>query len=86
MAVRAIEVVRRTDVAIIAANRVEDQVVRSVIVRRSRPIAASVADLSERTIAVIATTQNRIPDGGSTAEHAGEVHTFVRVVVGVGKR
>ena len=54
-AVRAIVVVRQIDVAIV----VEVQVVRVVIVRRSRPIVAVVADIVETAIVVVAITRSR---------------------------
>ena len=73
MAERAIAVARRTDAAIV----VEVQVVRVVTERRSRPTAAVVADIVETAIAVAAITRSRVPDGGSTAELAGEVHAFI---------
>ena len=60
MTARAIVVVRRRDVAIVA----EVQAVRVVIARRSRPIAAAVADIVETATAVAAITRSRIPDGG----------------------
>ena len=55
VAVRAIVVVRRIDVAIV----VEVQVVRVVIVRRSRPIVAVVANIVETAIIVVAITRSR---------------------------
>ena len=55
MTVRAIVVVRRIDVAIV----VEFQVVRVVIVRRSRPIVAVVADIVETAVIVVAITRSR---------------------------
>ena len=55
MTVRAIVVVRRIDVAIV----VEVQVVGVVIVRRSRPIVAVVADIVETAIVVVAITRSR---------------------------
>ena len=56
--VRAIVVVRRIDVAIV----VEVQVVRVVIVRRSRPIVAVAADIAETATIAAAITRSRIPD------------------------
>ena len=53
MTVRAI-VVRRIDVAIV----VEVQVIRVVIIRRSRPIVAVVADIVETAVIVVATTRS----------------------------
>ena len=55
VAVRAIVVVRRIDGAIV----VEVQVVRVVIVRRSRPIVAVVANIVETAIIVVAITRSR---------------------------
>ena len=85
MAGRAIvaEVVRRTDAAI----AVEAQAVREVIARRSRPrpTVAEITDIHETSIFGVATTRSRIPDGRSTAELAGEVHTLVGTTVGVVK-
>ena len=57
--VRAIDVVRRTDVAIV----VEGQVVRGEAVRRSRPIVAEAADTVETATVAEAKTRSRIPDG-----------------------
>ena len=54
VAVRAIVVVRRIDIAIV----VEVQVVRVVIVRRSRPIVAVVADIVLTPIVVVAITRS----------------------------
>ena len=59
MTVRAIGAVRRKDEAIV----VEVQEVRVVIARRSRPIAAAVADNAQTAIAAAAKTRSRIPDG-----------------------
>ena len=59
MTVRAIVVVRRIDVAIV----VEVQIVRVVIVRRSRPIVAAVTDTVQTAIAAVEITRSRIPDG-----------------------
>ena len=70
-------VVRRIDVAIVA----EEQVVRAAAVRRGRPKVADSADIFETAIVVVATTRSRIPDGGGTAELAGEVHAFIGTVV-----
>ena len=75
--VRAIAVARRIDVAIV----LEVQAVGVFIVRRSRPIEAGVADIVETAIVAVATTRSRIPDGGGTAELAGEVHAFIGTVV-----
>ena len=56
--VRAIAAVRRTDEAI----SVEVQIVRDVIVRRSRPIVAVVADIVQTADVAVAITRSRIPD------------------------
>ena len=77
MTVRAIVAARRIDVAIV----VEAQAVRLVAVRRCRPTVAADTDTAEASIAVAATPRSRIPDGGSTAELAGEVHAFIGTVV-----
>ena len=77
MTARAIVVVRRIDVAIVA----EAQVVRAEAVRRCRPIVAVVADIEETAMVVEAITRSRIPDGRSRSELAGEVHTFISAVV-----
>lgn len=58
MTVRATAAVRRTDVAIF----VEDQEVRVEAARRSRPIAAVVADIVENATVAEAITRSRIPD------------------------
>ena len=55
---QAIVAGRRIDAAIV----VEAQPVRVVIVRRSRPIAAVVADIVETAIVAAATTRSRLPD------------------------
>ena len=73
LAVRATVVARRIDVTTVG----EVQAVRVVIVRRSRPTGAAVADIAQTANAVAATTQSRVPDGRSTTELAGEVHAFV---------
>ena len=75
--VRAIEAVRRIDVA----KMVEVQEARVVIVRRSRPIAAVVADIAQTAIAVVAKPRSRIPDGLIQTELAGEVHAFIGAIV-----
>lgn len=75
--VRAIIVVRRIDPAIVA----EEQAVRAVTVRRSRPIGAVVADIAETAIIAVAMTRSRVPNYGCTAELSGEVHAFVSAIV-----
>ena len=60
MTVRAIDAVRRIDVAIV----VEVQVVREVAARRGRPIVAVVTDKAETAIEVVAITRSRIPSCG----------------------
>lgn len=55
VAVRAIVVVRRIDVAIV----VQVQVVRVVIVRRSRPIVAVASDIVQTAVVVVAITRSR---------------------------
>ena len=55
VAVRAIVVVRRIDVAIV----VEVQVVSVVIVRRSRPIVAVASNIVQTSIVVVAITRSR---------------------------
>ena len=77
MTVRAIAAARRIDTARVA----EVQGVREVIVRRSRTIEAAVADKAETAIEVAAITRSRVPDGGSPAELAGEVHAFVGAII-----
>ena len=57
--VRATAGDRRIDAAIV----VEAQIARAVIVRRSRPRGAAVADIAETAIAVVAITRSRVPDG-----------------------
>ena len=74
---QAIVAGRRIDAAIV----VEAQPVRVVIVRRSRPIAAAVADKVETAIVVVAITRSRIPDGGCRTELTGEVHALAGAVV-----
>ena len=54
MAVRAIVIVRRIDVAIV----VEVQVVRVVTIRRCRPIVTVVANIVEAAIVVVAITRS----------------------------
>ena len=71
--VRAIEVARRIDVAIVA----EGQAVREVAVRRCRPTVAAAADIVETAIEAVARTRSRIPDGLICAELTREVHAFV---------
>ena len=56
---RAIVIARRIDVATVA----EVQVVGVVIARRSRPIAAVVADTADTAVIEAATTRSRVPDG-----------------------
>ena len=68
--------VRRIDAAIVA----EVQAVR-VAAGRRRPIAAAATDTAETATIAVASTRSRIPDGGGTAELAGEVQTFVGAVV-----
>ena len=75
MTICVIAVVRRIDVAFVIV--VEGQAGRVVTARRSRPIEAVVADKAEAPIIEATITRSRIPDGGSTAEHTGEVHAFV---------
>ena len=74
---RAIVSARRTDVAIV----VEEQAVRVVTVRRSRPVVAEVADIVETATAAVAITRSRIPDGTCWAKLAGEVHTLVGAII-----
>lgn len=71
VAVRAIAVARRRDVAKV----VEGQEVRDVIVRRSRPTVAEVADIAQTAVEVVARTRSRIPD-------TGEIHASVGAIVG----
>ena len=78
---RATVAVRRKD----AATAVEVQAVRAVAARRGRPIVA-VADTAEAATAAVAITRSRVPDGGSTAELAGEVHAFIGAVICIVKR
>ena len=77
LTVRATVVVRRTDVAIV----VEVQVVRVVIVRRSRPIGAEVADMVEKAVTVAAKTRTRVPDGRGRTEFAGEIDTLITLAI-----
>jgi hypothetical protein len=58
VALRATAVFRRIDAAKVA----EEQAVRAVIARRSRPIVAVVADISQPTNVVVAITRSRVPD------------------------
>lgn len=58
MTVRANVVVRRIDVAIAE----EEQVIRVVAARRSRPIVAAAADSVETANVEVAKTRSRIPD------------------------
>lgn len=74
--VREKVVARRID----AARAVEVQAVRAVAVKRSRPIVA-VADKAQAATVGVAITRSRIPDSGSTAELAGEVHAFIGTAV-----
>ena len=75
--VRAKVVARRID----AARAVEVQAVRAVAVRRSRPIVAVATDKAQAATVGVAITRSRIPDSGSTAELAGEVHAFIGTAV-----
>ena len=56
---RASDVVRRIDEAIVA----EVQAERAVIVRRSRQIGAVVTDIVQAAKEEVAMTRSRIPDG-----------------------
>ena len=86
MADRANAVARRRDAAIAVIDKAaEVHVVRFVIARRSRPIEAVVADIVQTAVVGAAITRSRIPDGGCRTELAGEVHAFVRTLVGVVK-
>ena len=77
---RANVVARRTDVTSVF-EVFEGQAVRVVIVRRSRPIRAELADIVETAKAAFAKTRRRIPDGGCATEFTREVHAFVGAVV-----
>ena len=55
---RALAAVRRTDAFI----HLDEQVVRAVVDRRSRPIVAANADIVETANGVVAPTRTRIPD------------------------
>ena len=70
---------RRIDAAI----GFEVQTVRevTVIFRRSRPIAAAVADIAQTASSVVAITRSRVPDGLVGTKLAGEVHAFVGAVI-----
>ena len=68
-----------------AAIAVELQDVRLVSAKRRRPIPAVVADIVEAVTAVVAITRSRVPDD-LICKTAGEIHTFVRVVVSAGKK
>ena len=74
---RAIAAARRIDVAIVA----EEQVVRVVTARRSRPAVAVEADIAETAIVAVAITRSRVPNGACRTEPAGEVHAFVSAAV-----
>ena len=63
MTVRAIVVARRMDEAIVV-EELEEQAVRVVAVRRSRPIAAVVTDKVEGSTVAAAKTRSRIPSCG----------------------
>ena len=76
IAVRAIEIGRRSDDAIV----VEVQVARVATARISRPIVAALADIAE-TIVAVATTRSRVPEDRGRTKLTGEVHTFVGAVV-----
>ena len=79
----AVVAVRRADIAI----AIEVEVVRAVVIGRTRPPKAVVTDTVEAAIAVVQTTRSRIPNraGAGAAELAGEVHTFVRGVPSIGE-
>ena len=77
---RAKAVDRRIDVATVVEVQ-EVRVVAIAAVRRSRPIVAAVADISETAIADAAITRSRIPDGTCRTELAGEVHTLVDAAI-----
>ena len=77
MNARANEVVQRKD----AATAAEEQAVRVAIVRRSRPIAAEVADIAQTAIVAVAKTRSRIPDGRSRTELAEEGRELRRHLV-----
>ena len=70
--VRATPAFRRPDGAIVEVN----QEVSVVINRRSRPIVAFDSN-KVQTYNGVAKTRSRVPDGGSTAELAGEVHASI---------
>ena len=82
MTVRAIVAARRKEVAIV----VEAQNERAAATWRGRPIVAAVTDTAQAAIEAVATPRSRIPDGGSTAELAGEVHAFIGAVICIVKR
>ena len=66
---------------IVAAYVVEAQEERMVIVWRSRPIIASEPDIVQISATGAAKARSRIPDSRGGTEHAGEVYTFIGIVV-----
>ena len=75
---RGIIAVRRNDDGLVG----EGQIVRVVIVRRMSPTVAGDADIFQAaTEAAVATTRSRIPDSGSITELAGEIHSFVGIII-----
>ena len=64
-----------------AATIVEAQVVRAAAIRRRRPTEAVVTDIAQHPNVEVAITRSRIPDGGGTAELAGEVHASAGAIV-----
>ena len=80
-AVGAVDVARQGD----TATEVEVEVVREVVIGRTGPPGAAVTDIAEVAIAAVQKTRSRIPDGADTAELAGEVHTSICGVPGVGE-
>ena len=73
-------VVRRIDVGIVI-EEIEEQVIRAVKVRRSRPIGAVVANTVQTAIVKEAITRSRVPDGLVGTKLAGEVHASIGVIV-----
>ena len=72
-----ITVVRRKD----AATVVEVQAVRMVVARRHRKAVATVANIVENAVGVVAITRIRIPDSASVAKSAREVHSLISGVI-----
>lgn len=81
MAGCASAVVRRVDIA----TAVEEEAVRVVAIERTGPPAADEADKVEAAIVVGQITRSRIPNRVGAAELAGEVHSFICGVPGIGE-